>query len=117
MELNLDLLINQNLSYMLEAFVKTDSATFEAAFSNLKDIFNDSKFNKAVEGYQKEFEKDLTEIGEMAVKTVLTPDKVKNFEDLTIITTEAVELRKAAFNKFMENIKTYTVLYCKTLKG
>jgi hypothetical protein len=102
---------------MLEAFVKTDSPTFEAAFGNLKDIFNDSKFKKAVDNYQKEFEDEVKQYGEDAVKEVLTPDKMKNFDDLTLITTTAIEKRKAAFNKFMENIKTYTVLYCKTLKG
>jgi hypothetical protein len=102
---------------MLEAFVKTDSPTFEAAFGNLKDIFNDSKFNKTVDDYQKDLENEVKELGENAVKEVLTPDRVKNFDDLTLITTTAIEARKVAFNKFMENIKTYTVLYCKTLKG
>lgn len=115
MELNLELLINQNLSYMLEAYIKGDSETFELAFGCIKDLVNSKEFNKAIDAFEKDFENKVKTHDENAVKDALKPGNIKTLDDLILIATTGIETRKAHFNKFIEDVKTYTVLYCKTV--
>lgn len=116
MEINIEALSNQNLSYYLDADAKDDDRNMKKFIETFKSMYNDERFTKDIEDYDKNIEQDVELIKKTAVNKVKTDSNVKTAEDIMDVLNIAQEDIIKAYNDYRNDLKTYIMLYIHKVK-
>ena len=111
--------VYKQLDIFLQACMSNDDGAamiIDESLSNIKKLFDDKTLNEGLEEFKKEFETSLIDIENNLVHDVKTHvDSLKGDilrEYINQADTDAI----TAYDTFMDKVKTFIILYIKTVK-
>ena len=104
--------IPQQLEVLLNA---TDGPVFEHAYTNIRYIVKDKKFQDDLDGYEQDFEQQTQTIEKNTLESVKKAVQGKNLEDMLNTIDECLNAAQADVNRitneFYDTVKKYILLW------
>lgn len=108
--------IPTQMEFLLNALVKGDERVIDITIGNIKNILNDDNFTKDLDDYKTKFDKTLAGIEKNALERVKNGSDIKTLDDIVYLLNQVETQRITAYNDFINNVKTFIILYMKMIK-
>lgn len=111
-------LVYKQLDIFLDACMAKDERAelvLDESLTNIKKLFDDKELDKGLDDFKTEFENNLTSIEKITLDHIRTAEEITTLDDVRQYIAKADTDAIGAYTKFIDDIKTYIILYIKAV--